>query len=179
MAGHTRNRVVFTRFRSRDPAPHTLDSSVLHTLHTLDSSILSIPFLPFQPRTAQSFQLRPFQPPHSSNPLTAQSFQLRPFQLRTWMLELWNYRELSRSQVSLWTRSHKHTTVHGGTVRALVIHLIKTMVPLEQQRSLRRFSALLLCPTTRPTVEPLPEWQEVEQSSGGETRPVRAWHAGH
>ena len=56
----------------------------------------------------------------------------------------------------------------------MVIRQIKTMVPLEQQRSLRCFSALLLCPTTRPTVEPLPEWQEVEQSSGGEARPVRA-----
>ena len=106
---------------------------------------------------------------------------MRPFQLRAWMLELWNYRELSGQcvdtllpLVDTWTRSH-----NGGTVRALVVHQIKAMVPLEQQRSPRCFSALLLCPTTRPTVEPLPEWQEVEQSSGGEARPVCAWHAGH
>ena len=36
---------------------------------------------------------------------------------------------------------------------------VKTMVPLGQQRSLLRLSALRLCPMPRPSVEPLPEWQ--------------------
>ena len=92
--------------------------------------------------------------------------------------------EVSQASRDEWSVCADTVAHNSGTHRARVgNYQTKGMVPLEQQRSLRRFSALLLCPMTRPTVEPLPEcgsklsraeWQEVEQSSGGEARPVRA-----